>query len=606
MNTWFSFVARATTRQVSQSTTADDVNVSGGLSLRVDSGDVVRGQTWTCASASECSTARLGDGLASRSWVILARVPFDASSVGDVTFRRISSSHAMMFARGCGRSALAAVARRVAAQDAIAPTLARAALAPTASTAAAAAASSATRASAGVPFASAFAPTARAIAGPDAWRAFSTVVRATQPRPASVAPVALVHAARRALSTAAAAAPSSAIPPHPLVAGGAAAERLVGAWLVGGCAWVFSMVVLGGVTRLTRSGLSMTDWKFEWERPPTTPEHWEEEFAKYRASPEFRMANARMTVDEYKFIFWMEYGHRMWGRALGAYFALPLAAFAAKGWITRALAGRLFGFFGLGAAQGVIGWWMVKSGLTEHPDAPTDVPRVSPYRLATHLTGAFTIYAAMIWTTFTVYFPTPPAVAHAEAHAASGAPERASAAARGAVFRATRAAKARAHPLAGLIALTALSGAYVAGLDAGRAYNTFPLMGGRIVPEEYWAQWEAKGWRNFFENTAAAQFDHRALAMTTLAATTAVWATRRGDARLPPAARACLDATMGVAAAQVAIGIATLLHHVPVTLGSLHQANALALFTAVVGLMHALRVPRGAGAVAAAAKAARG
>ena len=100
MNTWFSFVARATTRQVSQSTTADDVNVSGGLSLRVDSGDVVRGQTWTCASASECSTARLGDGLASRSWVILARVPFDASSVGDVTFRRISSSHAMMFARG--------------------------------------------------------------------------------------------------------------------------------------------------------------------------------------------------------------------------------------------------------------------------------------------------------------------------------------------------------------------------------------------------------------------------------------------------------------------------------------------------------------------------
>ena len=147
---------------MSQSTTADDVNVSGGLSLRVDSGDVVRGQTWTCASASECSTARLGYGLASRSWVILARVPFDAASVGDVTFRRISSSRAMMFARGCGRSALAAVARRVAAQDAIAPILARAALAPTASTAAAAAASSATRASAGVPFASAFAPTARA------------------------------------------------------------------------------------------------------------------------------------------------------------------------------------------------------------------------------------------------------------------------------------------------------------------------------------------------------------------------------------------------------------------------------------------------------------
>ena len=350
MNTWFSFVARATTRQVSQSTTADDVNVSGGLSLRVDSGDVVRGQTWTCASASECSTARLGDGLASRSWVILARVPFDASSVGDVTFRRISSSHAMMFARVRSlRARRGRSSRRRAGRD---------------------------RAH----------PRARRV-GPDRihgrrrrrvlrdarlrgrpLRVRVRPDRARDRRPGRLAR--LLHRRSRDPTPPRVGRPrrarprcasrplhrrrrraSSAILPSPRRGRGRGDGRLVGAWLVGGCAWVFSMVVLGGVTRLTRSGLSMTDWKFEWERPPTTPEHWEEEFAKYRASPEFRMANARMTVDEYKFIFWMEYGHRMWGRALGAYFALPLAAFAAKGWITRALAGRLFGFFGLGAAR---------------------------------------------------------------------------------------------------------------------------------------------------------------------------------------------------------------------------------------------------------------
>jgi cytochrome c oxidase assembly protein subunit 15 len=356
------------------------------------------------------------------------------------------------------------------------------------------------------------------------------------------------------------------------------------------------MVVLGGVTRLTRSGLSMTDWKFQWESPPLCAEDWAREFAKYRASPEFRLSNASMTVDEYKFIFWMEYGHRMWGRGLGVYFALPLCAFLAKGWITKRLGARLVSFFGLGAAQGAIGWWMVKSGLTLDAENPLNVPRVSPYRLATHLTGAFTIYTAMLWTTFSVLFP--------ETNSAGGGGIRKNAAATSAATSLRR----KAFPLAGLIAVTALSGAYVAGLDAGRAYNTFPLMDGKVVPELYWSQWEEKGWRNFFENDAAVQFDHRALAIATLVSTAATFASTSKTATraLPKRATFFLHATAGLVTAQVALGIATLLCHVPVSLGSAHQANALLVFTAAVGLTHALKTKRPDGAARVAAAAARG
>lgn len=355
----------------------------------------------------------------------------------------------------------------------------------------------------------------------------------------------------------------------------------------------------------------MTDWKFNWEHPPLTAEDWDREFAKYKRSPEYLKANVGMTVEEYKFIYWMEYGHRMWGRGLGVYFALPLAYFSARGYVTGALATRLGTFFALGAAQGMIGWWMVKSGLVENEENPLEVPRVSPYRLATHLTGAFTIYTAMLWTTFTVMFPTPPIVAHAADYAGSSILRpKAEVNIASVVTAAVKKARRAMHPLAALVGVTALSGAYVAGMDAGRAYNTFPLMGGRIVPEEYWDQWEAKGWRNFFENTAAVQFDHRVLAASTLSAVTLAWASHRGNARLPPAARACLDAVMAVTVAQVGLGIGALLYHVPVSLGSLHQANALNLFTAVIGLMHALRVPKGFGsggtALAAVASSAGG
>lgn len=437
-------------------------------------------------------------------------------------------------------------------------------------------------------------------AGHVAWRAYAaSTAKASTAAPSSAA---LATAARRAFSAAATAA--SSVPPvatHPLVNGGPAAERALGWWLAGGCAWVYSMVVLGGVTRLTRSGLSMTDWKFV-EKPPLTAEDWDAEFAKYKESPEYKKTNTWMTVDDFKFIYWMEWGHRQWGRALGGYFVLPLAYFAAKGWVTRSLATRLATFFGLGAAQGAIGWWMVKSGLVEDADNPSNAPRVSPYRLATHLTGAFTIYVAMLWTTLDVMYPTPPVVRRAAELASRGVaslglnrntPGAATASQQ--VLGAARRARAAVHPLAALVGVTALSGAYVAGMDAGRAYNTFPLMDGKWTPDEYWSMWESRGWRNFFENTAAVQFDHRVLALTTLAAVTFVWGAHRFNGHLPAAATALLDASALVTFAQVGLGISALLNHVPVSLGSLHQANALNLFTVVVGLMHVLRRPRAGG-----------
>ena len=423
-------------------------------------------------------------------------------------------------------------------------------------------------------------------AGHNAWRAYLTSTKAA----ASKAPAAskismLATATRRAFgsSVTAASAPPTA---HPLVNGGPAAERAVGWWLVGGCAWVYSMVVIGGVTRLTRSGLSMTDWKFV-EKPPMTPEDWNAEFAKYKESPEYKKTNTWMKLDDFKFIYWMEWGHRQWGRLLGGYFVLPLAYFGVRSWVTRKLAGRLATFFGLGLAQGAIGWWMVKSGLVEDPDNPMNAPRVSPYRLATHLTGAFTIYVAMLWTTFNVWFPAN-SVAKYAAEFAGGKVDLGNT-----VMSAARSARMATHPLAAIVGVTALSGAYVAGMDAGRAYNTFPLMDGKVVPDEYWRLWERFGWRNCFENTAAVQFDHRVLALSTLAAVTYVWGAHRFNPRLPASARALLDASILVTLTQVGLGISALLNHVPVSLGSLHQANALNLFTVVVGLMHVLRRPRG-------------
>ncbi|OAE27545.1 hypothetical protein AXG93_2225s1060 [Marchantia polymorpha subsp. ruderalis] len=333
------------------------------------------------------------------------------------------------------------------------------------------------------------------------------------------------------------------------------------------------MVVLGGVTRLTRSGLSMTDWKFAGGLPPITREEWEVEFAKYQASPEYRRINKGMSLEQFKFIYWMEYAHRMWGRALGLVFAGPFAYFIAKGYITRPLGLRLSALMAMGAGQGFVGWWMVKSGL-EEPETEYAQPRVSPYRLAAHLTSAFVIYSGLFWTALSVAMPEPPSAVNKL------------------MLDASRRIRALALPVAGLVGLTAVSGAFVAGNDAGHAYNTFPKMGDTWIPEGIFEM--SPFIRNFFENTATVQMDHRILAVTTLTSIGGLWLAAR-HLPLNPAVKIILDATLGMAVLQVSLGVSTLLMYVPVSLGSAHQAGALTLFTVVLTLLHALRRPSPAG-----------
>jgi len=377
----------------------------------------------------------------------------------------------------------------------------------------------------------------------------------------------------------------------------AAAPRAVGWWLAGVAGGVYAMVVLGGVTRLTRSGLSIVEWRPEGDVLPSTPAEWDEAFAKYKATPEYARVNSRMTLDEFKPIYWMEWAHRAWGRALGVGFGLPLAALVAARAVPAGLAPRLGGLLALGGAQGAVGWWMVKSGLDARNFAPTDTPRVSPYRLAAHLSGAWAIYSVLAWTAMDLL--------------------RAPAAAAPAAAAAARAVRPAALAAAAVLGATTLSGAFVAGNDAGHAYNDWPLFAGRLVPEEIWDA--ALGARNFFENTATVQFDHRALAYATVAAVgglhAAIARAPGGAAALPPPVRAGARALAAVVAAQAALGVTTLVLYVPVELGAAHQAGALAAWTTALWTLHAVRAAAaaragpwlgGAAAAAAAAAAPRG
>ena len=279
------------------------------------------------------------------------------------------------------------------------------------------------------------------------------------------------------------------------------------------------------------------------------------------------MVNSKMSIDEFQFIYWMEWAHRMWGRGLGLFFALPCAAFAVRGAINAPLARRLGLLFLMGGCQGLVGWWMVRSGLVQPSD--NQVPRVSPYRLAAHLTSAFAIYASMVWTTLQIAVPQPPAVTAGPAG-----------------VRAASALYRVALPAAVLLGLTAISGAFVAGNDAGHAYNTFPTMNGEWIPSEYF---QMSGWRNMFENTAAVQLHHRALALTTLVTSLALWryGTRMPD--LPRASRLLLNGLAVGVGCQVTLGVATLLTYVPVTLGTLHQSGAMTLFTIMLALLYTVR-----------------
>jgi cytochrome c oxidase assembly protein subunit 15 len=274
----------------------------------------------------------------------------------------------------------------------------------------------------------------------------------------------------------------------------------------------------------------------------------------YRESPEFLNVNSSFGVEEFKGIFWLEYLHRLLGRTIGIVFLLPFLWFLSKGYIRANEWPRYAAMFVLGGLQGVLGWLMVRSGLI-------DVPHVSQYRLTAHLVAAFLIYAYMFWVAMSLLFPRSAAVVKHHAYGKTLA-------------------------LFCLVCLTVVSGGFVAGLKAGKIYNTFPMMGDFWLPPGMMALEPA--WRNLFDNLTTVQFDHRLLAMTTFVAIVLYWYRMR-HADVPARARPAVNALLHTAVLQVALGIATLLLAVPVILGAAHQAVAMLLFTIALYLVHALR-----------------
>ena len=330
-------------------------------------------------------------------------------------------------------------------------------------------------------------------------------------------------------------------------------DRRIALWLFICCAMVFSMVILGGVTRLTGSGLSMVEWDPIFGIvPPLDEQTWNETFDLYKQSPEYQKINIGMDLEGFKYIYWFEYTHRVLGRTIGMVFLLPFLFFLAKGWINRPLVPKLVMMFVLGGLQGLLGWYMVKSGLVDNP-------HVSQYRLTAHLGLAVIIYAFMLRVALDLWYGTNP-------------PGE------------TRPVLRRLTALLGtLVFITILSGGFVAGLKAGFAYNTFPLMDGHWVPQAMFMQQPL--WRNFFENIATVQFDHRLLATLVFASVSILWlATLRQP--VSRQVRSGLHAMLATAVLQVGLGISTLLLHVPVTLASMHQGGALLLLTTVMYLNH--------------------
>jgi len=340
-----------------------------------------------------------------------------------------------------------------------------------------------------------------------------------------------------------------------------APSRAVGIWLLGCAAMVLAMAVIGAITRLTESGLSIMEWApLTGALPPLSQAEWERLFALYRQIPEYQQVNAWMGLEEFKTIFWWEYIHRLWGRLIGIVFAVPLAWFWWRGRIDRPLGKKLLIALALGALQGGLGWFMVASGFADRTD-------VSQYRLTAHLGLALVIYGYLFWLALAVLWPRP---------------ERSRDPAVGRLRRALL-------WLLALVAVTIASGGFVAGLNAGMTYNTFPLMDGQLIPPGYG---DLSPWLlNLFENIAAVQFNHRLLAVTTVALALVLWLWSLSR-DISPAAHGGFAALAILALVQLALGITTLLLVVPVTLGALHQAGAILVLTATLWTLYHLRCRR--------------
>ena len=332
-------------------------------------------------------------------------------------------------------------------------------------------------------------------------------------------------------------------------------DRAIAVWLLVCCAMIFAMAVIGAITRLTESGLSIMEWApLSGALPPLSEAEWQRLFALYKTIPEYQQINRGMSVDEFKQIYWWEWGHRLLGRLIGVAFFIPFVWFWVTRRVERPLVPKLLTMFVLGGLQGALGWYMVMSGLSERVD-------VSQYRLAAHLGLACVIYGYILWVAFDLTV---------KQQVENTKPENAT-------------LKTGAMALLALVYLQIVLGAFVAGLDAGLIYNTWPLMDGDLVPAGLFSQ--SPWWRNPFENLLSVQFNHRLIAYALAAFAVWHWLRARHSALAPSAAIVLITVF-----AQIALGIWTLLAVVPISLGIAHQAGAMVVLT--TALYHAHQAAR--------------
>jgi cytochrome c oxidase assembly protein subunit 15 len=333
-------------------------------------------------------------------------------------------------------------------------------------------------------------------------------------------------------------------------------QRIIALWLLLCAAMIFVMVAIGGITRLTESGLSITEWQpVSGLLPPLNAAQWQHAFDAYRAIPQYQAIHAGMSLAQFQGIYFWEYLHRLWGRLIGVVFLLPFLYFLARGMISRRLAPKLALLFVLGGLQGALGWWMVASGLEARIE-------VSQYRLAAHLGAAIVIYGAIIWVALDLLHPVK-------------------------IKKRLPSLRCAATAVLVLTFVTLIAGAFVAGLRAGLIDNTFPLMDGHVVPPA----WDnlSPWWRNAFENPETAQFDHRVLAtLTWLAALALFVASLRHKTSLSRFAMGTIHGVFGLVTLQALLGIAALLLVVPLPLALAHQLGATLVLTAALLACHAL------------------
>lgn len=321
-------------------------------------------------------------------------------------------------------------------------------------------------------------------------------------------------------------------------------------WLLTGCVLIFIMVAIGGMTRLTHSGLSMVEWTLFGSAPPSNEADWNELFDKYKQYPEYQQVNFNFSVEEFKRIFWWEYIHRQFGRMIGLVFIVPFFWFWLKGKLSSSLKPKLILILIMGGFQGLLGWYMVKSGLKQMPD-------VSHYRLAMHLITAFLTFAYTFWVALGLIYPNPPALQ-----------------------------KGMKKPMVFLLLILIVQivwGAYVAGLNAGKVYTTWPLMGDTLIPEAVTAM--QPWWSNFVEGIAGVQFVHRYLAYIVLGLVIYLFVKSR-KLKLSNTQQKGINFLLFAVSLQFVLGVFTLLFAVPVSLGLLHQLGAFVLLGATVYALH--------------------